>query len=88
MTNGNFTYDFIVWALGRFVRSSLPEFAKSAGWDKNTVYSWKNRGVPKSLLVILEERLINLKITGKISCEQSINLDDLFKEYQTENKKK
>ena len=80
------TYDFVKWVLSKFELMSILNFAKEGGWKQAAIYGWRTRGIPKSLLALLQERLVNLKITGKISCEQSINLDDLFKEYQTELK--
>jgi len=82
-----FTYDFIIWVLAKYKLSNLVSFANNAGWEKNTVYGWKTRGLPTPLLCLLQEKLINLRTMGRISCCQNVNLDDLFKEYQTEIKK-
>ena len=80
-----FTYNFVMWVLAKFHLPTLQNFATSNGFG--AVYGWKTRGLPKGLFPFLQEKLINLKSMGNVNCKQSVNLDDLFEEYQIELKK-
>ncbi len=73
---------FIEWILRKFHLPSIREFISDVGWNKTTIKNWKKSGTPKALTTIIQDKLIIIKIMGKVSCEQSVNLDDLFKEYK------
>jgi len=78
-----FTVEFIQWVLTKFKLPIMKTLVKESGWGYDAIiYKWKKTGVPEQLITILQEKLVVQKLMGKVSCEQTLNMEDLFKEYQ------